>query len=187
MFCSYMSFTVSTTYSIIASIAGVGVATAGGNSVNWGWNNGKGMGAIFGGLLIAPSISAGFGAAMYLIIKYGVLRRKNAVRWSVYTGPLFFFFVAAVCTMVSMLICMACDLWPIVFSFSFSFPRNLRFLRVVEYRALYASDRASSLRALRALDWLLCQRTSPPQPLWAQHRLSPFSLFCSGCPTYMPR
>lgn len=102
MFCSYMGFAVSTTYSIIAAVAGVGVATAGADSVVWGWNNGKGLGAIFAGLLIAPALAAGFGAVMYLIIKYGVLRRKNAVRWAVYTGPLFFFFVAAVCTMVGL-------------------------------------------------------------------------------------
>ena len=99
MFCTYMSFPVSTTYSIVASVAGVGVATAGADAVVWGWNGGKGVAAIFAGLLLAPALAGGFGAALYLIIKFGVLQRKNAVQWSIYTGPFFFFLASAVCTM----------------------------------------------------------------------------------------
>lgn len=99
MFCTYMSFPVSTTYSLIAAVAGVGVATAGADSVVWGWNGGKGVGAIFAGLLLAPALAAGFGAALYLLIKFVVLQRKDPVRWSIYTGPFFFFLAAAVCTM----------------------------------------------------------------------------------------
>jgi len=95
-----MGFPVSTTYSIVSAVAGVGVATAGAENVEWGWNNGKGLGAIFAGLGIAPAISAGFGAVIYLLIKFVVLmRKKNTVQWSIYTGPFFFFLTAAVCTM----------------------------------------------------------------------------------------
>lgn len=94
-----MSFPVSTTYSIVAAVAGVGVALAGADEVHWGWNNGKGLGAIFAGLGIAPAISAGFAAALYLLIKFVVLMRKDPVRWSIFTGPFFFFTAAAVCTM----------------------------------------------------------------------------------------
>ena len=99
MFCTYMSFPVSTTYSIVSAVAGVGVATAGADAVVWGWNGGKGLGAIFAGLLLAPALAAGFGAVLYLLIRFVVLSRKDAVRWSIYTGPFFFFLAAAVCTM----------------------------------------------------------------------------------------
>ena len=37
-----MGWPVSTTYSIVSAVAGVGVALGGSRSVNWGWNNGKG-------------------------------------------------------------------------------------------------------------------------------------------------
>lgn len=94
-----MSFPVSTTYSIVAAVAGVGVATAGADSVIWGWNGGKGIAAIFAGLLLAPALAAGFGAVLYLLVKFIVLQRKDAVRWSIYTGPFFFFLASAVCTM----------------------------------------------------------------------------------------
>ncbi len=46
------SWPVSTTYSIVSAIAGVGVAIGGKDAVNWGWNNGKGLSTIFAGMLI---------------------------------------------------------------------------------------------------------------------------------------
>ena len=62
MWCTRHSAHVSSTYSLISAVAGVGVALAGADKVQWGWNNGKGLGAIFAGLGMAPAISAGFGA-----------------------------------------------------------------------------------------------------------------------------
>ena len=41
------SWPVSTTYSIVSALAGVGVAVGGADSVQWGWNGGKGVGTIF--------------------------------------------------------------------------------------------------------------------------------------------
>ncbi|KAK9897722.1 sodium:inorganic phosphate symporter [Cystobasidium minutum MCA 4210] len=99
MFCSWAGFPVSTTYSIISAVAGVGVAVAGADAVQWGWNDGKGLGAIFAGLGMAPAIAAGFGAVLYTIVKVTVLMRKDAVRWAIFTGPFFFFLAAAVSTM----------------------------------------------------------------------------------------
>ena len=86
MFCSYMSFPVSTTYSIVSAVAGTGIALGGADAVVWGWNNGKGLAAIFAGLLLAPALAGGFGATLYLIVKFGVLSRKNNIRWALYTG-----------------------------------------------------------------------------------------------------
>ncbi|ESK89691.1 sodium:inorganic phosphate symporter [Moniliophthora roreri MCA 2997] len=93
------SWPVSTTYSIVSAIAGVGVAVGGPNAPNWGWNGGKGLATIFAGLIIAPAISAGFGSAVYLLIKFIVLKREDPTKWALMTSPFFFFLVGAVCTM----------------------------------------------------------------------------------------
>ncbi|KIY62110.1 sodium:inorganic phosphate symporter [Cylindrobasidium torrendii FP15055 ss-10] len=94
------SWTVSTTYSIVSALAGVGVAVGGKDAVHWGWNDGKGLGTIFAGWIIAPGISAAFGAIIYLITKYGVLLRKNSLRAGFIAAPVFFFGVTAILTMV---------------------------------------------------------------------------------------
>lgn len=49
MWCTRNSAHVSSTYSLVSSIAGVGVATVGARGVQWGWNGGSGLGAIFSG------------------------------------------------------------------------------------------------------------------------------------------
>jgi sodium-dependent phosphate transporter len=66
MWCTRHSAHVSSTYSLISSIAGVGVATVGAKGVQWGWNDGSGLGAIFSGLLMAPACSAAFGAIIFV-------------------------------------------------------------------------------------------------------------------------
>ncbi|GMK58263.1 hypothetical protein CspeluHIS016_0502950 [Cutaneotrichosporon spelunceum] len=93
------SWPVSTTYSIVSALAGVGVALGGPGVVQWGWNGGKGLGTIFAGFGIAPSIAAGFGAIVYLVTKYAVLVRKNPIRNALYVSPIYFFTVTAVLTM----------------------------------------------------------------------------------------
>ena len=90
---------VSTTYSIVSAVAGVGIAIGGFDAPNWGWNGGSGLGAIFAGLVIAPCMAGGFGAVVYLLVKYVVLVRKNPTRWALLTGPFWFFVVTVVCTM----------------------------------------------------------------------------------------
>lgn len=74
------SWPVSTTYSIVAALAGAGVAAGGPSGVQWGWNGGKGLATIFAGFGIAPAISAAFGSVIYLITKYSVLERKESLR-----------------------------------------------------------------------------------------------------------
>ena len=46
------SWPVSTTYSIVSAITGVGIATGGWDAPKWGWNNAKGLAAIWSGLVI---------------------------------------------------------------------------------------------------------------------------------------
>lgn len=99
MWCTRHSAHVSSTYSLISAVAGVGVATVGASSVQWGWNDGKGLGAIFAGLGIAPIISGGFAATIFLLIKLVVLIRKNPIPWAVYSSPFFFLVAATICTL----------------------------------------------------------------------------------------
>ncbi|EED17115.1 sodium/phosphate symporter, putative [Talaromyces stipitatus ATCC 10500] len=99
MWCTRHSAHVSSTYSLISAVAGVGVATVGASKVQWGWNDGKGLGAIFAGLGMAPAISAGFASAIFMLIKLVVLIHKNPVPWAVWTSPFFFLVAATICTL----------------------------------------------------------------------------------------
>ncbi|KEY64700.1 hypothetical protein S7711_02899 [Stachybotrys chartarum IBT 7711] len=99
MWCTAHSTHVSSSYSIISAVAGVGVATVGASKVQWGWNNGKGLGAVFSGLALAPLISAGFASTIFLMIKFIVHMRSNPVKWSVYTSPFWFLLAASICTL----------------------------------------------------------------------------------------
>ena len=99
MWCTKHSTHVSSTYSLISAVAGVGVATAGASQVQWGWNEGKGLGAIFSGLGMAPIISAGFAATIFLLIKFLVHVRKNPIPWAIYTAPFFFLIAGTICTL----------------------------------------------------------------------------------------
>ncbi|KAJ5561061.1 Phosphate transporter [Penicillium sp. DV-2018c] len=99
MWCTRHSAHVSSTYSLISAVAGVGVATVGASQVQWGWNNGKGLGAIFAGLGMAPVISAGFAASIFMLIKFTVHMRKNPIRWAIWSAPFFFLVAATICTL----------------------------------------------------------------------------------------
>lgn len=99
MIATKKSWPVSTTYSLVSALAGVGVASGGPSSVNWGWNGGKGLATIFSGFGIAPALSAAFAVAVYLITKFAVLDRVNSVIKGLYLSPIYFFTVIAVLTM----------------------------------------------------------------------------------------
>ncbi|CAG7945765.1 hypothetical protein PENNAL_c0004G11287 [Penicillium nalgiovense] len=99
MWCTKNSAHVSSTYSLISAVAGVGVATVGASQVQWGWNDGKGLGAIFAGLGMAPVISGCFGAIIFLMIKYLVHVRRNPISWAVWSAPFFFLVAATICTL----------------------------------------------------------------------------------------
>ncbi|KAJ4286216.1 hypothetical protein N0V88_008079 [Collariella sp. IMI 366227] len=99
MWCTRHSAHVSSTYSLVSAVAGVGVATVGAGSVQWGWNDGKGLGAIFAGLGMAPTISGCFGAIIFMLIKLVVHLRKDPVPWAIYSSPFFFLIAATICTL----------------------------------------------------------------------------------------
>lgn len=99
MWCTRHSAHVSSTYSLVSAVAGVGVATAGAAKVQWGWNNGQGLGAIFAGLGMAPCIAAGFAASIFMLVKLVVHMRKNPVPWAIYSSPFFFLIAGTICTL----------------------------------------------------------------------------------------
>jgi sodium-dependent phosphate transporter len=99
MWCTKHSAHVSSSYSLISSVAGVGVAVAGAKNVQWGWNKGKGLGAIFAGLGMAPAASACFGAIIFMLIKVTVHLRKNPIPWAIWTAPFFFLVAGTICTL----------------------------------------------------------------------------------------
>ncbi|PKS08608.1 hypothetical protein jhhlp_004994 [Lomentospora prolificans] len=99
MWCTRHSAHVSSTYSLVSAVAGVGVATVGASQVQWGWNNGKGLGAIFAGLFMAPAISACFGSIIFMLIKLSVHLRQNSVKKAVYSSPFWFLLAATICTL----------------------------------------------------------------------------------------
>jgi sodium-dependent phosphate transporter len=99
MWCTKHSAHVSSSYSLISSVAGVGVAVAGASKVQWGWNKGKGLGAIFAGLGMAPAASACFGAIIFMLIKVTVHLRKNPIPWAIWTAPFFFLVAGTICTL----------------------------------------------------------------------------------------
>ncbi|KAF3045880.1 Na+/Pi symporter [Didymella heteroderae] len=82
---------VSTTHSIMGGVIGVGIAAAGPQGVNWSF---KGVSQVFAAWGIAPGISGVFGAIIFLITKYGVMRRKNPVKKAFVMVPLYFFLTA---------------------------------------------------------------------------------------------
>ncbi|KAI9883796.1 MAG: hypothetical protein M1823_004428 [Watsoniomyces obsoletus] len=99
MWCTRHNAHVSSTYSLVSSIAGVGVATVGAKGVQWGWNKGQGLGAIFSGLAMAPAISAVFAATIFMLIKLVVHLRTNPVPWAVWTSPAFFLIAGTICAL----------------------------------------------------------------------------------------
>jgi sodium-dependent phosphate transporter len=66
---------------------------------HWGWNGGKGLGAIVSGLVLAPVASGIIAASIFTFIRVVVLVRKNPVQWAVFTSPFFFFLAGSVCTL----------------------------------------------------------------------------------------
>ena len=88
---------VSTTHSIVGAVIGVGVATGGASGVYWGWG---GVASIVASWLIAPAVAGGFAAIVFLITKFGVMRRSNPLRMGMIFAPFWFALTLGVLTMV---------------------------------------------------------------------------------------
>jgi phosphate/sulfate permease len=88
---------VSTTHSIMGGVIGMGVATVGAKNVNWGW---KGVAQVFAAWAIAPGIAGAFGAIIFSVTKYGVLRRSNPVKAAFIMVPIYYAFTTGILTML---------------------------------------------------------------------------------------
>lgn len=77
----------------------MGIATVGVDGVVWGWE-GKGVAQIFASWIIAPAISGCFAAIIFSITKYGVLKRKNPLKWGMVMVPVYFAITSGILTML---------------------------------------------------------------------------------------
>ena len=84
-------------HTIVGGVIGVGVAALGSDGVQWGW---KGVAQIFAAWVIAPGIAGCFGAILFLITKYGVLKRKNPFKAGLFYIPFYFALTSGVLTML---------------------------------------------------------------------------------------
>lgn len=76
---------------------GVGIAALGAGGVQWGW---KGVAQIFATWFIAPGIAGFFGAILFSITKYGVLKRKHPFQAGLFYIPLYFALTSGILTML---------------------------------------------------------------------------------------
>lgn len=93
IFATSKGWPVSTTHSIVGAVIGVGIAAFGGNSINWGWS---GVGQIICSWFLSPILAGVISAIIYSITKYGILRRKDSVKWALRIIPVYFFFTTAI-------------------------------------------------------------------------------------------
>ncbi|KAH8901688.1 phosphate transporter [Thozetella sp. PMI_491] len=97
---------VSTTHSIMGGVIGAGIAALGANGIQWvGTSSGtdvinSGVVSVFVAWIVAPGISACFGAIIFMSSKYLVMLRKNPVRWAFAVVPWYFGIAAALLTML---------------------------------------------------------------------------------------
>lgn len=98
---------VSTTHSIMGGVIGMGVAVVGKDGVQWVVSDSSGGTSINGGVvqvflawIIAPGISGGFGAIIFLITKFGVMLRKNPVKKAFFLVPVYFGLTAGLLAML---------------------------------------------------------------------------------------
>lgn len=77
----------------------MGIATVGSEGIAWGWE-GKGVAQIFASWVIAPALAGAFAAIIFLITKYGVLRRSNPLKWGMVMVPIYFAITSGILTML---------------------------------------------------------------------------------------
>lgn len=90
MLATKFGWPVSTTHSIIGSVLGMGIAAWGTAVVNWEYGAGRGFGGIVASWFISIAVSGVMSAALYLIMKYAILRYKNSFQRSLIFGPIVF-------------------------------------------------------------------------------------------------
>ncbi|OAK99673.1 phosphate permease [Phaeosphaeriaceae sp. SRC1lsM3a] len=90
---TFYGMPVSTTQTVVGALAGAGIAAQ--TPLKWAWSSGS-LSQIAASWAIAPLISAGFGAALFLTVKFLVLERKDPLKWGMRLIPFYLAFTAAV-------------------------------------------------------------------------------------------
>ncbi|KAK4101156.1 phosphate-repressible phosphate permease [Parathielavia hyrcaniae] len=97
---------VSTTHSILGGVIGMGVGSVGASGVTW-VGSGAGTAVISSGVvqvflawIIAPVLAGVFASTIFLITKFGILRRTNSALWALRTLPIYFAIAAMLLTML---------------------------------------------------------------------------------------
>lgn len=88
---------VSTTHSIVGGTIGAGIAAIGAKNIHWGWS---GVSQIIASWFIAPAIAGCFASIVFLVSKYAVLERKNAVRNGLWLAPCLVYLTFSILTML---------------------------------------------------------------------------------------
>ncbi|KAH6977174.1 phosphate transporter [Ilyonectria sp. MPI-CAGE-AT-0026] len=106
-FATRFGFPVSTTHSILGGVLGMGFGALGSGGITWvGYkDNGsvdiqKGVVQVFLAWIIAPMLSGIFGAALFLLTKYGVLLRKKPTMIGLFLVPVYFWVTGSLITML---------------------------------------------------------------------------------------
>ncbi|CAI6287239.1 unnamed protein product [Periconia digitata] len=82
---------VSTTQTVVGALAGAGIAAQ--TPLKWAWSSGS-LSQIAASWAIAPLLSAGISAVLFLTVKYLVLERKDPLKWGLRLVPWYFAFTA---------------------------------------------------------------------------------------------
>ena len=88
MMATLVGWTVSSTHSIVGAVAGIGVASFGFGSLNWGE-----LTKIFISWIAAPGLAGVIASAVFMVTKYAVLDRKDSLKRGIQAIP-FYFLVA---------------------------------------------------------------------------------------------
>ena len=66
---------------------GTGIAGFGPGVIDWSF---EGVGGIIASWFISPFVSGAIAAIIYLIVKFGILKRENSFKWGLFLVPIFF-------------------------------------------------------------------------------------------------
>ncbi|KAF4166972.1 hypothetical protein CNMCM6936_005758 [Aspergillus lentulus] len=91
--CTYFGFPVSTTQSIIGAL--IGVAIASDLPVHWGWKS-QSLSKVAASWVIAPVISAGFGAVIFMSIRFLVHSREDPMKLALPVLPFYYALTAGI-------------------------------------------------------------------------------------------
>ena len=90
---TFYGMPVSTTQTVVGALAGAGIAAQ--TPLKWSWEKGS-LSQIAASWAIAPLISAGFAAILFLTLKFLVLDRKDPLKWGMRLIPWYLAFTAGV-------------------------------------------------------------------------------------------